>query len=235
MMSGGVGDDDVPLVPSPGAAAGDAAPAASSTDADTAPEASAESEHAPTSASDGSHRRSSPNLEVEKVNRAPMQLTEATVRILWEEFKLVQDKIDRIGDFHFRVRTWAITLVSAVVVGGFANKLGWYLYLLSCLPVMSFQLIDRAQTGWQRGLIGRAATLETELRGALQQKGPRIVHAIRAQKSELARPWYGTLVLGNGSVFYAAMYSLLFVATVVTLASRYCLVLWGHDFCIGDA
>jgi hypothetical protein len=32
------------------------------------------------------------------------------VEQIWTEYKLVQDKIDKIGDFKFRVKGWCVTL-----------------------------------------------------------------------------------------------------------------------------
>jgi hypothetical protein len=139
-------------------------------------------------------------------------LSPETVRILWDEFKLVQDKLDRIGDFHFRVRTWAITLVSAVAVTGAANKLVWYVYPFFCLPVVSFHLIDRAQTGWQSALVGRAVAIEALLQQATQDKAPFIVKSIRRKEKELRQPLLGYWIIKNGRVFYIVMYFILLAA-----------------------
>jgi hypothetical protein len=241
-MTASGGDDDnalgapMPAAPSNVAASALIAPhlpgTAASTPSEAGSPAVATRNEQPSERGLGSRRDAELDAELEDDKVTEAELKPETVRVLWEEFKLVQDKIDRIGDFHFRIRTWAITLVSAMVVGGFANKIGWYLYLISCLPVLSFHLIDRAQTGWQSALVGRAATLETVLRRTLQGKGPRIVHAIRAKQRELLKPLLGSWVVRNGRVFYTVMYLLLMSAVLIALSSTYCLALFGFQLCL---
>lgn len=36
----------------------------------------------------------------------------------WEEYKILQDKIDKIGAFRFQVRGWVVTLITAALVAG---------------------------------------------------------------------------------------------------------------------
>src|SRR4051812_6347608 len=40
---------------------------------------------------------------------------EATHHLL-EEYKILQAKLDRLGDFRFRVKSWAITLIMGLIV-----------------------------------------------------------------------------------------------------------------------
>lgn len=134
------------------------------------------------------------------------------VRLLWEEFKLTQDKIDRIGDFHFRVRTWAITLSTALVVAAIANKVPWYAYLATLPLIVAFNLIDRAQTKWQGALLGRARHLEKQLR-ARGLEGPRIAQFLDASRRDLMEGWFGRRVVENGRVFYFVMYLLVLTAS----------------------
>jgi hypothetical protein len=136
------------------------------------------------------------------------------VKLLWEEFKLTQDKIDRIGDFHFRVRTWAITLSTALVVAGVANKVPWWAYLATLPLIVAFNLIDRAQTKWQGALSARARHLEKELRGR-GLDGPRIAQYLDDCRRELEEEWFGRRIVGNGRVFYVTMYTLVLVAIVL--------------------
>lgn len=140
------------------------------------------------------------------------------VRLLWEEFKLTQDKIDRIGDFHFRVRTWAITLSTALVVAAIANKVPWYAYLATLSLIFAFNLIDRAQTNWQGALLGRARHLEKQLRDR-GLEGPRIAQFLDNCRRGLMEEWRGRLVVGNGRVFYIVMYILVLTASLVAWSS----------------
>lgn len=136
------------------------------------------------------------------------------VRLLWEEFKLTQDKIDRIGDFHFRVRTWAITLSTALVVAAIANKVPWYAYLAMLPLIVAFNLIDRAQTKWQGALLGRARHLEKQLR-ARGLEGPRIAQFLDNSRRDLMEGWFGRRVVENGRAFYFVMYLLVLTASGV--------------------
>ena len=139
------------------------------------------------------------------------------VKLLWEEFKLTQDKIDRIGDFHFRVRTWAITLATGLVVAGVSNKVPWYAYLAMLPIILTFNLIDQAQTNWQGALAARARLLVKRLHEH-GLDGPRIAESLDRKRRELEQTWRGLPVVRNGSVFYVVMY--LFVVATSVYARR---------------
>lgn len=126
-------------------------------------------------------------------------------------------KIDRIGDFHFRVRTWAITLTTALVVAGIANKVPWYAYLAMLPLTFTFNLIDRAQTKWQGALTVRARLLEKQLH-TYGLEGPRIARSLDGVHRELEKTWSGLFVIGNGRIFYIVMY--LFVAATSAYSCR---------------
>ncbi len=150
----------------------------------------------------------------------PEPLHPDEVRLLWDEFKLVQDKIDRIGDFHFRVRTWAITLSTAIAIAGLTNKASWYVYLVSFPLIASFNLIDRAQTHWQEALVERARQVENHLRKH-GQAGPRVAQVIRQREMAVSETFGGRLVLSNGRVFYGTMYALAALASGGTFLWKY--------------
>lgn len=131
----------------------------------------------------------------------------------WDEYKLIQDKIDKIGDFHFRVRSWAITLTSAIAIGGFAKEVPWYVLFAGPLSIFAFQMIDKAQTHWQKALMQRADQIERQMRR--QGKGPRIVQVLRQRERDIGRGVTGWPVVANASVFYLVMYLLSMAAIVV--------------------
>jgi hypothetical protein len=56
----------------------------------------------------------------------------------WDEYKLIQEKLDRIGDFRFRVRGWAITLVTGLIAAGLAKEIPAYVYIVAEVPVAAF-------------------------------------------------------------------------------------------------
>ena len=47
----------------------------------------------------------------------------ANPNISWEEFKVIQDKIDRISDFRFRVRGWVVALVTGLLAAGVSERI----------------------------------------------------------------------------------------------------------------
>lgn len=61
----------------------------------------------------------------------PYAISENRQKLLWDEYKVLQDKMDRVGDFRFRVKQWAVTLLIGVLLGGAAARSPWWL-LLSC-------------------------------------------------------------------------------------------------------
>lgn len=50
---------------------------------------------------------------------------ELVMKLAWDEYKLLQDKLDKLGDFRFRVKGWAISLGAVLTVGGAAARAGW--------------------------------------------------------------------------------------------------------------
>lgn len=82
----------------------------------------------------------------------------------WDEYRLLQDKIDRIGDFHFRVKGWLVTLVTGAVVGGLASGIPFWSYLPGLVLVGSFWLVDWQQTRIEEAFIARLEELEFVLK-----------------------------------------------------------------------
>lgn len=146
------------------------------------------------------------------------RLDEQTARLLWDEFKLIQDKIDRIGDFHFRVRTWAITLSTALVAGGLAKSVSWYTYLLALPLISTFHLIDRTQSYWEEAMVGRAAVIERMLRRS-HRLAPRLVQFLRRKKNDIRETRLGVLILRRDQIFYALMYLLVLTVTGISAYS----------------
>jgi hypothetical protein len=109
----------------------------------------------------------------------------------WDEYKLLQDKLDRIGDFKFRVKTWVASLTGLFVVGSEAIKAGWWGAICGTALVPLFWCLERYYKQLEDALGTRLRVLERELqRGeflALPQASkkrlrrsvaPRIVEAV---------------------------------------------------------
>jgi len=83
---------------------------------------------------------------------------------LLEEYRIIQNKIDKIGEFEFKVRGWAITLESALIISLMTGKiplgLSWYLFLLMAIIVLIFQFLEEKQREIKRALVSRVFIIE---------------------------------------------------------------------------
>jgi hypothetical protein len=168
------------------------------------------------------------------------QLEAGLVR-LWEEYKLIQEKIDKIGEYQFKVKSWSATLLGALLFGGAATSR--ILLALPCAFVVAvvFHLSERRQRLLSQRLGRRAFAIERafiEFPPILDEvKWKRIQRRIPALefvpgiaaaiRGENAKPWdwqwifgdwkaiWHWLVAHSDDVFYCAQYLLitgLFVA-----------------------
>ena len=82
----------------------------------------------------------------------------------WVEYQILQGKVDKIGEFRFKVRGWTITVVSAVVIGSYnLEPPTTYLIFLPFLLILAFQLLEKNQDIWQNIFIRRILELEKML------------------------------------------------------------------------
>lgn len=81
----------------------------------------------------------------------------------WEEYKLLQAKVDGIGTFKFQIRGWAITLMVAFLVSGIAAKIPAMAFLSGLIVVGLFYLLDSNQQVWGTAYLKRLRDLEALL------------------------------------------------------------------------
>jgi len=81
------------------------------------------------------------------------------------EYKILQDKIDKIGAFKFTVRGWSVTLViGAIFAVGSTKLVSPLLLLLLCAFVWLFFFVEWKQSNYQSLFGDRAFQIEKEIR-----------------------------------------------------------------------
>src|SRR4051812_40025904 len=78
-----------------------------------------------------------------------------------EEYKIIQGKLDKIGEFRFHVKNWTFTLTLAVLAAGITTRTPWWSLLGPALiPTIAFWSLERRQDRHSRILGRRAKLLE---------------------------------------------------------------------------
>jgi hypothetical protein len=73
-----------------------------------------------------------------------------------DEYKILQDKIDKIGGFRFTVKGWSVTITTAALAAAGAAKIPFFLPFVLILLVVVFFLLEHEQ--WEHSLrFGRRA------------------------------------------------------------------------------
>ncbi len=83
---------------------------------------------------------------------------------LFEEYRIVQNKIDKIADFELKVRGWCITLESAIVISLLSGKIEmaspFYIIILILFVILVFQFLEQEQLETKKILSKRALIVE---------------------------------------------------------------------------
>lgn len=101
------------------------------------------------------------------------------------EYKILQDKIDKIGAFRFTIKGWSLTLIVASLFAGKAARLTPHILIVALLWVFLgiFFLIEKKQTDLSRTFGRRSRQIETVISGMLSRtsNGSRIeeMYALR--------------------------------------------------------
>lgn len=84
---------------------------------------------------------------------------------LIEEWKVIQVKLDKIGEFKFHVKNWAFTLTLAIIVGGVsAGAAAWAVAVAAMAPALAFWGLEKKQDNLVQVFGGRAKVLEVVAR-----------------------------------------------------------------------
>jgi len=190
-----------------------------------------------------------PDPDSEQKQRKPKAETPPEGNRLWKEYELIQSKIDKIGDFQFKVKSWSATLFGGVLLGGAATlRFPATLVTLFCafaLAVM-FHLSERRQRQISKRLGRRASALERafselppiadiEVWERIQRRIPSL-HSVpgiassiigeREDKWEAEWLWEDWKAVGrwlvnhSDDVFYVAQYLLVVGLFILTVAMK---------------
>lgn len=155
---------------------------------------------------------------------------DSDVKYYWEEYKLLQDKIDKIGAFRFQGKNWVVALVTAAVFSGYVAKWPWWSYIFCFLLVIVFWLFERLQEHFQDGFSRRVNQIEREIRKSnvpvfsakathvryskirdLKRLPPTSpTNAVYLTVLDLRRTWLGRRILDSHNLFYVLLLMLVF-------------------------
>jgi len=83
---------------------------------------------------------------------------------LFEEYRIVQNKIDKIADFELKVRGWCITLESAIIISLMSGKIvflsSFHVIALMIFVILVFQFLEQEQLETKKILSKRALIIE---------------------------------------------------------------------------
>lgn len=138
----------------------------------------------------------------------------------WEEYKLLQGKVDGIGTFKFQIRGWAITLMVAFLVSGTAANIPTVAFLSSLFVVGLFYLLDSNQQVLQNSFTKRLRDLENQLvkgsHDSRSARSPGIVYtiAMTAQTGNRVRRF---LFSWEAPLFYLLLTALILAFTAASI------------------
>ncbi len=130
-----------------------------------------------------------------KLQSDSMDKNKALLEQLSSEYKILQDKIDKIGAFKFTIRGWSVTIVAASGTGAATAHLSAP-FLIPGLIVLVFILcyMEHVQSGYRRIFQRRSADIERWIWRLLRQGTdvpgmvPRIAHELGDQaKADIAQ------------------------------------------------
>jgi hypothetical protein len=90
-----------------------------------------------------------------------------------DEYKILQDKIDKIGAFRFTIKGWSITVVIAAVVAGSATKSvpPWLWFGVLIVFLIGFFLFEKQQTDLRHRFSLRVLVIEDVMSRLLRAAG----------------------------------------------------------------
>lgn len=105
----------------------------------------------------------SANTAMNEPPAQPIGIISDLRKLVFDEFKLAQDKIDRIGEFLFKIRAWAITGNSGLIVGVLSDKFSALGLIIGIVATFAFWYLEQHQRYLRDGYSDRAMVLEAAL------------------------------------------------------------------------
>jgi hypothetical protein len=153
---------------------------------------------------------------------------------LTSEYRIIQDKIDKIGSFRFTVRGWSVTLVIASIFATSSSAaVSPWLLLLLIIFVSLFYVLEREQDNFGYLFGGRALQIEKEVRRIIRSNSvdgkmrydisqtPQIAHHLKqaAEKSAPSGRFLGfkRWVKKSNQLFYAGQIFVIIVTVGILL------------------
>lgn len=112
-----------------------------------------------------------------------------------EEYRLLQGKLDKIGEFRIQVKSWVVALASAIAFVGLTSDVPPIAMFMSPLFVVAFWLLEEYERLWGRAFSRRLAELESD------ERVPHIARIVRSVGGEARRSWCGRTRLWAHGVF----------------------------------
>jgi hypothetical protein len=101
------------------------------------------------------------------------EFEENLLELMHSEYKILQDKIDKIGGFRFTIRGWSVTIVMASIVAAGGSKLiSPYLLGVLFIFIWVFYAVENRQNELREIFQNRAFYLERRLREYLRSQAP---------------------------------------------------------------
>ena len=77
-----------------------------------------------------------------------------------EEYKIIQGKIDKIGDFCHMVKGWSLTITAGILAGSATTSVPWWCSFGAIATTFLFAIGDDNQKQLRKTLVARAVELE---------------------------------------------------------------------------
>jgi hypothetical protein len=101
-----------------------------------------------------------PKVESDNANAAASNLEQRSFVLALEEYKIIQVKMDKIGDFCHKVKGWSLTITAGALAGTATTKVPWWFAFAALITTWLFKMGDDYQSSLRSVLAARAMDIE---------------------------------------------------------------------------